>query len=145
MERYIDDVFSIWDTKREDLDIFIAQANKYHPTIKLRRSETPKSLFLTQWFTKEQVSIQNRSLTSKPTINQTETFQYIHYTSCQPPDVKRGFIKGEAIRLLRTNSSETHFQEAISNFKTRLKARGYPKNLIDGTLSKVKFSEGNRN
>ena len=38
------------------------------------------------------------------------------------------------------HSSETHFQEAISNFKTRLKARGYPKNLIDGTLSEVKFS-----
>ena len=58
-----------------------------------------------------------------------------------PPGVKRGFIKGEAIILLRTNSSETHFQEAISNFKTRLTARGYPKNLIDGTLSEVKFSE----
>ena len=57
-----------------------------------------------------------------------------------PPGVKRGFIKGKAIRLLRTKSSETHFQEAISNFKTRLKARGYPKNLIDGTLSEVKFS-----
>ena len=56
------------------------------------------------------------------------------------PGVKRGFIKGEVIRLLRTNSSETHFQEAISNFKTRLKARYYPKNLIDGTLSEVKVS-----
>ena len=70
----------------------------------------------------------------------TETFQYTHYTSCHPPSVKRGFIKGEAIRLLRTKSSETHFQEAISNFKTRLKACGYPKNLIDGILSEVKFS-----
>ena len=70
----------------------------------------------------------------------TETFQYIHYTSCHPPGVQQGFIKGEAIRLLRTNSSETHFQEAISNFKTRLEARCYPKNLIDGTLSEVNFS-----
>lgn len=57
-----------------------------------------------------------------------------------PTDVKRGFIKSEAIRLLRTNSSETKFQEAISNFKTRLEARGYPKNLIDGTLTEAKFS-----
>ena len=37
----------------------------------------------------------------------TETFQYTHYTSCHPPNVNlRGFIKGEAIRLLGTNSSE---------------------------------------
>ena len=50
------------------------------------------------------------------------------------------FRKGDAIRLLRnTNSSETHFQEAILNFKMQLEARGYPKNLIDGTLSEVNF------
>ena len=30
-KRYIDDVFSLWNTKREDLDLFIAQANQYHP------------------------------------------------------------------------------------------------------------------
>ena len=34
-----------------------------------RRSQTPKSLFLTRWFTKEWDSKQSRSLTSKPTIN----------------------------------------------------------------------------
>ena len=39
-------------------------------------------------------------------MTMTETFQYTHYTSCHPPGVKRGFIKGEAIRLLGTNSSE---------------------------------------
>ena len=39
----------------------------------------------------------------------TETFQYTHFTSCHNPGVKRGFIKGEAIRLLRPNSSKTTF------------------------------------
>ena len=33
------------------------------------------------------------------------------------------FIKGEALRLLRTNSSEFTFEENISNFKTRLHNR----------------------
>ena len=55
----------------------------------------------------------------------TETFQYTHFTSCHPPGVKRGFIKGEAIRLLRTNSSKTTFEECLANFKRRLEARGY--------------------
>jgi len=31
--------------------------------------------------------------------------------------VKRGFIKGEALRLLRTNSSKTLFEESVTNFK----------------------------
>jgi len=71
----------------------------------------------------------------------TETFQYTHY-SFHPPGVKRGFIKGEAIRLLRTNSSEKNFLEAMCNcFKTRLEARGYPKSLIERTMSEVSFAE----
>ena len=53
----------------------------------------------------------------------------------------RGFVKGEGLRLLRTNSSEETFVENIRLFKLRLGARGYPHNLIDKTLSEVKFSE----
>ena len=33
-KRYIDDVFSLWDTKREEIDQFILEANRQHPTIK---------------------------------------------------------------------------------------------------------------
>ena len=33
-KRYIDDIFSLWDTSREDLTQFIDQANNDHPTIK---------------------------------------------------------------------------------------------------------------
>ena len=33
-KRYIDDVFSLWDTKREEIDQFILEANRHHPTIK---------------------------------------------------------------------------------------------------------------
>ena len=37
----------------------------------------------------------------------TETFQYTHFSSCHPAGVRKGFIKGEALTLLRTNSSKT--------------------------------------
>ena len=70
----------------------------------------------------------------------TETFQYTHFTSCHPPGLKRGFIKGEALRLLRTNSSETMFEDNLSKFKSRLIKRGYPKKHIRRTLSDVNFA-----
>ena len=38
----------------------------------------------------------------------------------------KGFIKGEAFRILRTNSPEATFEDNISNFKKRLIDRGYP-------------------
>ena len=69
----------------------------------------------------------------------TETFQYTHFTSYHPPVVKRGFIKGEAVRLLRTNSSKTTFEECLTYFKRRLEVLGYPKNYIERSLSEVNF------
>ena len=53
----------------------------------------------------------------------------------------KGLIKGEALRLLRTNSSAKSFYENIYNFKKRLRARGYPHNLIEKITSEVKFTE----
>ena len=69
----------------------------------------------------------------------TETFQYTHFSSCHPLGVKTGFIKGEAPRLLRTNSSENEFKTKISHFRASLLERGYPESLITATLSDIKF------
>ena len=74
-------------------------------------------------------------------FKKTETFQYTHFTSCHPPSVKKGFVKGEAFRILRTNSSETTFEDNISNFKKRLIDRGYPQTLVENLLSDIKFTE----
>ena len=32
--RYIDGIFSLWDSDKKDVDQFIEQANKFHPSIK---------------------------------------------------------------------------------------------------------------
>ena len=67
-----------------------------------------------------------------------ETFQYTHFSSCNPHRVREGLITGEALRLLRTNSSAKSFNENIYNFKKSLRARGYHRKKI---TSEVKFSE----
>ena len=69
----------------------------------------------------------------------TEKFQYTHVKSCHPPGVKKGFVKGEAIRLLRTNSNESEFSTQIENFKKRLLERGYTETQIKKTLAEVNF------
>ena len=72
--------------------------------------------------------------------NPTETFQYTHFNSCHPPSIKNGFIKGEAMRLLRANSSKTTFEESLVKFKQCLRTRGYPKTIIERSLSGVNFA-----
>ena len=99
--RYIDDIFSLWDSNKKDVDHFIEQANKFHPTIKFTAeiSENEITFLDTVVFKGERLkneSILDIKLHYKP----TETFQYTHFNSCHPPSVKNGFIKGEAMRLL---------------------------------------------
>ena len=71
----------------------------------------------------------------------TETFQYTHFSFCNPHRVRKGLIKGESLRLLRTNSSAKSFYENIYNFKKRPRTRGYPHNLTEKITSEVKFTE----
>ena len=67
----------------------------------------------------------------------TETFQYTHFSSCNPHKVRKGLIKGEFLRLLRTNSLAKSFYENICNFKKHLRTRGYPHNLIEKSHGKL--------
>ena len=139
-KRYIDDVFSLWDCNRNEVERFIEQANTFHPTIKFTDEISENEIiFLDTVVFRGERFIKESILDIKTHYNPTETFQYTHFTSCHPPGVKRGFIKGEAIRLLRTNSSKTTFEECLTNFKRRLEARGYPKNYIESSLSEVTF------
>ena len=57
----------------------------------------------------------------------TETFQYKHFSSCHPPGVKRGFIKGEALRLLRTNSTKATFEGKNQTFRITTYREGLSK------------------
>ena len=71
---------------------------------------------------------------------QTNGNIYAFFTTCHPQRAKKGFGKGEALRLLRTNSSNKTFEENITTFKKHLMERGYPQNVIK-TLSEVRFQD----
>ena len=122
---------------------FIEQANKFHPSIKFTAeiSENEINFLDTVVFKGER--FKNESILDiKTHYKPTETFQYTHFNSCHPPGVKNGFIKGEAMRLLRTNSSKTRlFEESLVKFKQRLRTRGYPNTVIERSLSEVNFAD----
>ena len=59
-KRFIDDIFSLWDSDKKEINLFIEQANNFHPTIK---------------FTAE--------------ISENETSYYYHSSTCVLPVVPR--------------------------------------------------------
>ena len=45
-KRFIDDVFSLWNITKHEVDDFIEQANKFHPTIKFAAEISQKKIFI---------------------------------------------------------------------------------------------------
>ena len=98
----------------EEIEHVIEHANSYHPTIKfttevsqLETTFLDTAVYKGERFEKE--SILDVRIHYQP----TETFQYTNYNSCHPAGVKKGFVKGEALRILRTNSSEDMLEKNI--------------------------------
>ena len=141
-KRFIDDIFCLWDSNKEDIEKFIEKANAYHPTIKFTAEVSEiETTFLDTTVYKGERFEKERILDVRTHFKPTETFQYTHFNSCHPAGVKKGFVKGEALRLLRTNSSKSTFEEDIENFKTRLILRGYSEQKVDNMLSEVKHED----
>ena len=100
---------------KQDIDKFITQANSHHPTIKFTAEISNTEATFLDTVVYKGKRFQNQStLDVKTHFKPTESFQYTHFSSCHPPGVKKGFVKGEALRLRRTNSSKTTFEENIN-------------------------------
>ena len=78
---------------------------------------------------------------SRTYFKPTKTFQYTHFSSCQSFITKKRFIKGEALRLLRTNSVKEIFFKYKRDFEQSLCNRGYPTELVHKILTEVQFSD----
>ena len=119
-KRFIDDVISVWDTSRNEIEEFLLKANNFHPTIKFTAeiSETETTFLDTKVYNGVRFN-KDSILEVRTHFNPTGKFQHTNFYSCHPPGITKGFIKGEALRLLRANSSEITFEENMRNKKNK--------------------------
>ena len=99
---YIHDIFSLWDMSKQDIEAFIEQANLHQPTIEFT-AETfdTETAFLDTVVYKGTRFKEKSILDAKTHFKQKETFLHTHFASFHPPNVKKGFVEGEALRILR--------------------------------------------
>ena len=111
---HIHDIISLRDMSKPDIEAFIEQANLHHPAIEFT-AETfdTDTTFLDTVVYKGTRFKEKSILDAKTHFKQTETFLHTHFTLGHPPNVKKEFVKGEALRILRKNSSETTFEENL--------------------------------
>ena len=117
-KRYIDDVFSLWDTNREEINNFIEHANNYHPTIKFTADISDKEIIFLDTCIYKGARFEKESILDTRThFKPTETFQYTHFKSCHPPGVKNRLRK-----RWRPNSTITHTKHYYSGLHKQIKA-----------------------
>ena len=87
-KRFIDDVISVWDTSRNEIEEFLLKANNFHPTIKFTAeiSETETTFLDTKVY--KGVRFKKDSILDVRThFKPTETFEYTNFSSCHPPSL----------------------------------------------------------
>ena len=84
----------------KEVSIFVYFANSRHPTIKFtcEMSSERAVFFDTEVFKGPRLPSLG-ILYSQTHYKPTETFQYIHFSSCYPFNTRKGFIKGEALLI----------------------------------------------
>ena len=101
-------IFSIWNIHKHQVTQFIELANKHHQTIKFTAQISyTKITFL-------DLNVFKGERFAEKSILDIEHFSIRISQAANPLGIKKGFIKGEALRLLRTNSSENELKTKIS-------------------------------
>ena len=105
-KRYIDDIFLIWP-KNQDLPKFLNELNNYHPNLKFTATflETAVNFLDVTIFKGKRFNQHNR-LDMKTYQKENNLYEYIHFQSNYQKQLLKGFIIGETIRYIRTNTSE---------------------------------------
>ena len=76
-----------------------------------------------QTFTKKMICVVPENFGCSNTLQAYRNVQYAHFSSSHLLSVKRGFIKRETLRLLRTNLANETFELRKLEFLTRLLER----------------------
>ena len=96
-KHYKDDIFSLRDTSKPDIEAFIEQGSLHHPTIKFTAeiSDTETAFLHTVVYKSTRFNEKLIYPWCKDKFKKEETFQYTYFTSRHPPNVKKDLSKGK--------------------------------------------------
>ena len=73
-------------------------------------------------------------------VKPTDCHQYLNYSSSHPNYIKCSKVYSQSLRARRLYSLESDFLKHCTKIKSLFSKRGYPENMIDEEMKKVKFS-----
>ena len=98
--------------------------NGYHPFIKYTWEWSTESLS----YLDVMILVKDGRILTDVCSKPTDTYQYLHYGSCHPTCVKKGFSYGQALRVKRIYSTEESYSRIemlLGNFEKRGFNKGF--------------------
>ena len=137
--RYIDDIIFGWVYGEEKLREFIDYLNSIHPTIKFTAKWSTKSIE----FLDVMLTIVGPRIKTDLFVKETDTHQYLHFSSCHPFHTKKGIPYGQALRLRRICSDEQDFELRCEALKSWLLDRGFDSRMVSQQVDRAKGLDRN--
>ena len=130
--RFRDDGFLIFKNHPQAIDAFFEIANNQHHLLKFtwQMSDFEVTFLDTTVFKGQRFMTQN-ILDIKTYRKPTEKFLYLERSSHHPEATFKALLKGEIIRIIRTNNNEDTRKEQFQLFKSKLMERNYKELEID--------------
>ena len=133
-DRFIDDLFGIWNKSSDELDRYFETLNNYHPNFKFTINKSKTDIpFLDVKILKINDKLQT-TLYTKPTDKKL----YLNYYSDHPPHVKNAIPFGQFLRIKRIVSDNEDLQTRILDMQKAFLLRDYPNEIIIKSIQRIR-------
>ena len=133
--RFLDDIFLIWEHGETEFLKFMEYLNSIHPNIKFTYKISTECVE----FLDVLVRRDGDTLSTDLYVKDTDTHQFLHFDSCHPFHTKRGIPYGQALRIRRICSKDDFFERRMVDLKQWLISRGYQREMVDTQIDKARL------
>ena len=153
MERFLDDIFTIYTGTLENLHAFLDELNNIHPTIKFTMNHTTPSpssdnpapqptckccTGSSLPFLDTACSISENKIVVDLYRKPTDRNQYLLPSSCHPAHITKNIPFSLAYRIVRICSEPNTRDKRLDELREFLLERKYKKNIINSAISRAK-------
>ena len=121
---------------KKELEKFMSNFSNLTPNLKFTYDSSKKD----KSFLDLKVSLSKDKLSTDLHIKPMGCHQYLQYFSGYPEHSKQSVVYSQLLHVIRNCSCENDFNQHESNMKIWFEKRGYPENIIENEMKKVKFA-----
>ena len=132
-KRYIDDIVGAASCRREELEDFITHVSTFHPALQFTHTISQIQIP----FLDITLSISGSTISTSVHYKDTDTHNYLHYTSSHPKHCKNGIPYSQFLRLRRLCSKDDDFLQKCQEMSTFFESRGYSSDLLQNARERV--------